>query len=99
MEANVIVGYRPYLDLIDPALFEGKETIATEMTREIQRCRIAISKALDGKDTALVSSGDAGIYGMAGLALELLSEQGLMDQVAPSWQSTVSGVITECSAL
>jgi len=75
------VGYKTYMELIDSELLEGKETISTGMTGEIRRCRMAIEKALDGMDTAVVSSGDAGIYGMAGLLLELLDEQGLVDGV------------------
>ena len=77
----MIVGYKTYVDMIEPQLLHGKEIISTGMTGEIRRCRIAIEKALEGIDTVIVSSGDAGIYGMAGLALELLVKQGLMDRV------------------
>jgi precorrin-3B C17-methyltransferase len=80
-EAEVIVGYKTYMDLIDSKLMVGKETISTGMTGEIRRCQMAIEKVLGGKNTAVVSSGDAGIYGMAGLVLELLAEQGLSDKV------------------
>ena len=81
MDAQVIVGYRTYIKLIEPALLEGKETIVTGMTDEISRCEMAIEHVLAGKDTAVVSSGDAGIYGMAGLVLELLSRQSLLDKL------------------
>ena len=81
LQAEVIVGYKTYMDLIDPELLKGKEAISTGMMDEIRRCEMTIEKALDGKDTAVVSSGDAGIYGMAGLILELLAEQGLLDKV------------------
>ncbi|MBW1774205.1 MAG: precorrin-3B C(17)-methyltransferase [Deltaproteobacteria bacterium] len=80
-KAEVIVGYKTYMDLIDPELLEGRETISTGMRGEIRRCRMAIEKALDGKETAVVSSGDVGIYGMAGLVMELLAEQDLMDKL------------------
>ncbi len=80
-QAEVIVGYKTYIDLIDPGLIEGKEKISTGMKGEIRRCLMAIEKALEGKNTTVVSSGDAGIYGMAGLVLELLSDKGLMDSV------------------
>lgn len=80
-QAEVIVGYKTYIGLIDPGLIEGKEIIPTGMKGEIRRCLMAIEKALEGKDTTVVSSGDAGIYGMAGLVLELLSDKGLMDSV------------------
>jgi len=81
LKAEVIVAYKTYMDLIAPEILEGKETISTGMTGEIHRCRMAIEKALGGKDTAIVSSGDSGIYGMAGLVLELLADQGLLDNV------------------
>lgn len=81
MRAEVIVGYKTYIELIEPELLVGKETISTGMMREVIRSQAAIDRARQGKDTAVVSSGDAGIYGMAGLVLELLAEQGLMGDV------------------
>ena len=81
MQAEVIVGYKTYMDLIDPEILAGKETLTSGMTGEIKRCRIAIDQALEGKDTAIVSSGDSGIYGMAGLVIELMADQGLLDKV------------------
>jgi precorrin-3B C17-methyltransferase len=64
------VGYTPYLESIAD-LTDGKETIASGMTHEIVRCREALARAATGEVVALISSGDPGIYGMAGLALEL----------------------------
>ena len=81
MGAGVIVGYKTYIDLIGPDLLEGKEVISTGMKGEIKRCQMAIEKALSGKSTALVSSGDPGVYGMAGLVLELLAGYGLLDSI------------------
>lgn len=69
-ESNVVAGYKMYLDLIKD-LTEGKKIISSGMTREVERCRAALDSAAQGNVVALVSSGDAGIYGMAGLALEL----------------------------
>jgi precorrin-3B C17-methyltransferase len=69
-QADTIVGYRTYIDLIRP-LIEGREVISTGMTREIERAEAALEAALAGKTCAMVSSGDAGIYAMAGLVLEL----------------------------
>ncbi len=71
--AEVVVGYQPYLDLIAP-LLTGKELVSSGMMKEVERCRIALERAVAGQITALVSSGDAGIYGMAGLALELAAD-------------------------
>jgi len=79
--ARVVVGYRTYMALVDPALLEGKETVSTGMMGEMERCRAAIQACREGRDTALISSGDAGIYGMAGLALEILHDEGLSEDV------------------
>lgn len=73
-ESSVIVGYTPYLKLIGD-LTEGKELLGTGMTQEVERCREALVRAQDGNVVALVSSGDPGIYGMAGLAIELISAE------------------------
>jgi precorrin-3B C17-methyltransferase / cobalt-factor III methyltransferase len=70
------VGYKMYLDLVRPLLGD-QEVIATGMMGELQRCQLAIDRALAGAKVALVSSGDVGVYGMAGLALEICRERGL----------------------
>ena len=69
-ESDLVVGYRTYLDLIKPIL-KKQETVATGMRQELDRVHLAIDQALAGKTVSLVSSGDAGIYGMAGLVLEV----------------------------
>ena len=68
--AETVVGYKTYLDFITP-LLEGKEVVSTGMMKEVERCREALRIAASGRTVALVSGGDAGIYGMAGLVLEL----------------------------
>lgn len=73
--AQVVVGYSSYLELLGP-LLEGKEVVSGKMTAEIARAQEAVERARRGARVALVSSGDAGIYGMAGLALEVLREAG-----------------------
>ncbi len=67
---TTIVGYRLYLDQIAD-LTEGKRLVPGAMRREIERCREALEAAKAGERVAVVSSGDAGVYGMAGLLLEL----------------------------
>lgn len=69
--SDTIVGYNAYIDLIRP-LINGKEVITTGMGAEVKRVKTAIDLALSGKTVSLVSSGDSGIYGMAGLAGEIL---------------------------
>ncbi len=68
--AQVVVGYKTYLDLI-PQCLAGKEVVSSGMRQEVERCRQALELAATGRTVALISSGDAGIYGMAGLVLEL----------------------------
>jgi precorrin-3B C17-methyltransferase len=74
-KVNVVVGYTTYIELLSP-LIEGKEVYSTGMTEEVQRCRKAARLAASGRAVALVSSGDAGIYGMAGLVLQLVNGSG-----------------------
>ena len=69
-EAEVIVGYHTYIELIEP-LIKDKEVIGTGMRQEVERCKAAVDAAIN-KSVVVVSSGDAGVYGMAGLVLELL---------------------------
>lgn len=69
--SGVIIGYDSYVELVRP-LLAGKQVISTGMMQEVQRCREAISLARAGESVALVSGGDSGIYGMAGLVLELV---------------------------
>ena len=70
----VVVGYDNYLEQIKP-LINGKEIVSTGMMREVERCREAIRRARSGETVSLVSGGDAGIYGMAGLVFELLENE------------------------
>jgi len=73
-KAEVIVGYKPYVQQISD-IITSQELITTGMRGEVERCRRAIEAAIAGRIVAVVSSGDAGIYGMAGLLLELLEHE------------------------
>ncbi|MCC2254937.1 precorrin-3B C(17)-methyltransferase [Ruminococcus sp. CLA-AA-H200] len=66
----VIVGYTVYIDLIRED-YPDKRYLSTPMRKETERCRMAFEQAEKGNDVAMVCSGDAGIYGMAGLILEI----------------------------
>ena len=70
LRSDVVVGYTVYVDLIRP-LCEGKRVLSTGMTHEVERCRMALEAARAGERVALVCSGDAGIYGMAGIMCEV----------------------------
>ena len=74
-DAELIVGYSTYIKLVKH-LIKGKEVIQTGMTEEIGRARAAVEAAQQGSKVALISSGDAGTYGMAGLAFQVLQDIG-----------------------
>ena len=63
--ADVLCGYTVYIELVRP-LYPDKETYTTPMTRERERCRWAMETAQSGRTVAMLCSGDAGVYGMAG---------------------------------
>ena len=67
---DTILGYRAYIDLVR-RIFPGKDLRASPMKAEVERCREALELALSGRTVGLVSSGDPGVYGMAGLMLEV----------------------------
>lgn len=71
-----MVGYHHYLESIRD-LTDGKELISSGMMQEVDRCRAAVQRAHSGAKVAFVSSGDAGVYGMAGLALEMIAAESL----------------------
>ena len=66
----VIIGYTVYIDLIREE-FPDKTFLSTPMRKEADRCRMAFAEAQKGQDVAMVCSGDAGVYGMAGLICEV----------------------------
>lgn len=72
--SDVIVGYKTYINLIQEFI-KDKEVVQNGMRQEIDRCKEAVEIAKTGKNVAVISSGDAGIYGMAGLILELVSKE------------------------
>jgi precorrin-3B C17-methyltransferase len=90
-QADTIVGYETYVDLIRP-LIADKQIISTGMTKEMDRVSAAIDVALSGNTVALVSSGDPGIYAMAGLALEICAARNLA--IAPD-RSIAAGTAME----
>jgi precorrin-3B C17-methyltransferase len=92
-EADVIVGYTGYTALLKP-VFPHKAYHGTGMTREVERCRAAIEYVKSGKAVCAVSSGDAGVYGMAGLIFELLedtSNPGIEVEVIPGVTAATGG--------
>ncbi len=72
---DIITGYTTYIEMLKE-FFPDKEYLATPMTKEIDRCKLALDLAEEGKTVAMVSSGDSGIYGMAGIMLEIANDRG-----------------------
>lgn len=75
-QSDVIVGYKLYLDLI-AELIGNKNTFSSGMRKEIDRAKKAVAEAVEGKIVSIISSGDPGVYGMAGLVLEIVNESAL----------------------
>lgn len=69
-DCDVIVGYTVYVDLVKTH-FPDKEFMTTPMKKEVDRCKLAFEEAMKGKTVSMICSGDAGVYGMAGLMYEL----------------------------
>ena len=88
--SEVIVGYTVYCDLVKP-YFPAKEYISTPMMKEIERCKMALEAAQSGKLTAMICSGDAGIYGMASPILELAEEYGVEVKIVAGVTAASSG--------
>ncbi|MCW3807182.1 precorrin-3B C(17)-methyltransferase [Plebeiibacterium marinum] len=70
--SDIIAGYKTYIDLIKPILPE-KEYASSGMKKEVERCEEVMQLAKEGKTVSLISSGDAGIYGMAGIMIEVVN--------------------------
>ncbi|MDD5727423.1 MAG: precorrin-3B C(17)-methyltransferase [Victivallales bacterium] len=90
---EVIAGYEYYLSLVPEIVRSGKTIISSGMAGEIQRCRKALEAAEKGQRVAVVSSGDAGIYGMAGLLLEIAAKE--FPEITVE---TISGITAASSA-
>ncbi len=90
--SDVIAGYTVYIDLIKD-LITGKEVLQTPMLQEVDRCRQAAAAAKEGKCVAMVSSGDAGIYGMASLMIEVCEETNINTEI-----EVIAGITAASSA-
>ncbi|MBR1659284.1 MAG: precorrin-3B C(17)-methyltransferase [Oscillospiraceae bacterium] len=90
-ESGLIVGYSVYVELLRPH-YPEKEFLTTPMTKESDRCRMALDAAREGRTVSLVCSGDSGVYGMAGLVYELRGGEG-----SPEIE-VVPGLTAACSA-
>ena len=90
-ESDVIAGYQVYVDLVKDH-FPDKRFLSTPMRREEERCALALREAAEGRKVALVCSGDAGVYGLAGLVLEMAPEFPEVEiRVVPGVTAALSG--------
>ena len=89
--SEVIVGYKTYIDLIQ-SLIGDKEVVSSGMRREVDRCQQVIDFAVEGKSVSLISSGDPGVYGMAGILLEMVAKSNphIEVEVVPGITSALS---------
>ncbi|TXC86074.1 precorrin-3B C(17)-methyltransferase [Metabacillus litoralis] len=98
-ESDYIIGYKTYVDLIKDYLTNQK-IISTGMSEEVSRAQAAVRYAEEGKTVAVISSGDAGVYGMAGLVYEVLIEKGWKEATGVSVE-VIPGIsaINSCASL
>ena len=89
-DSDLIVGYGVYIDLVKP-LFPEKEFLTTPMKQEVERCRMAVEAASEGNTVAMISSGDAGVYGMAGPVLELAEGKDVEVEIVAGVTAALSG--------
>ena len=90
-QSDIIAGYTVYVDLVRER-FPGKTFLTTAMKQEVDRCRMAIEQAVGGKTVSMVCSGDAGVYGMAGLIYELAQQYPPIEiEVIPGITAAMSG--------
>lgn len=94
--ASVLVGYKGYIALLPEKRRAGRKIIATGMTGEMSRAGAAIDAALGGEPTALVCSGDPGIYALSGLVLEMMEQRGIGAADLPL--HIVPGIPAVCAA-
>lgn len=71
-QSDIIVGYKTYIKLIEPFI-QNKELVSSSMMKEVERCEEVLKLAETGKSISLISSGDPGVYGMAGIMLEVVA--------------------------
>lgn len=92
-KSDVIAGYTVYIDLVKDR-FGHKEMISTAMKKEADRCNLAVDEAVKGKTVSMVCSGDAGVYGMAGLMYEVVNARDLAEEIDIE---VIPGITAACS--
>ncbi len=91
-KSDVVAGYTVYVELVEDLIRE-KEVLSTAMMKEVERCKLAAIEAGKGKTVSMISSGDAGVYGMASLMIEVCEELGIDTEI-----EVVAGITAASSA-
>ena len=81
-DADIIIGHKTYIALAEK-IFQDKKMVKSAMKKEIERCEETLKLAEEGNVVALISSGDAGVYGMAGIMLEVAGESDIEVEIVP----------------
>lgn len=90
-ECSVIAGYTVYVDLVRE-YFPEKKFLSTAMKQETERCKMALKAASEGECVAMICSGDSGVYGMAGLILQLAPDfPGVLVEIIPGVTAALGG--------
>lgn len=81
-DSDILIGHKTYISLVED-MFSHKELVRSAMKKEVARCEDTLRLAQDGKIVSLISSGDAGVYGMAGIMLEVAAGSGVEVEIVP----------------
>ena len=92
--SDTIIGYTVYVDLVKDT-FPDKEFLTTPMKKEVDRCVLAFEEAMKGKSVSMICSGDAGVYGMAGLMYEVGTKYPEVElEIVPGVTAALSDLLT-----
>ena len=92
-DSDILIGHKTYITLVED-MFSHKELVRSAMKKEVERCEETLKLARDGKVVSLISSGDAGVYGMAGIMLEVALNSGVEVEIIPGVTSAnASGAV------
>ena len=87
--SDILIGHKTYISLVEN-LFPNKKVIHSAMKKEVERCEETLRLAQEGNIVALISSGDAGIYGMAGIMLETAGDSEISVEIIPGVTSATA---------
>lgn len=89
-KSDILIGHKTYINLVE-GMFPNAERIRSAMKKEIDRCNETLELAKSGKVVSLISSGESGIYGMAGIMLEIAIDSGIEVEIVPGITASNAG--------